>query len=102
MKSGTQLGRQIRGGRDLDELLSAALSRAVTVAEDRDSLGGSDHLDFDVSSLGHQSLGEEPVVAEAGCSFGGAGAQGALDLGGRRDDADPASAPTGQGLDDDA
>jgi hypothetical protein len=62
-----QLGVEVRGGRDLDHLLVAALHRAVALVEVDDvALGVGEDLHLDVARVDHRLLEEHGGVAERG------------------------------------
>ena len=70
---GALLRRDAGRGRFLDDLLVAALHRAVALAEvDRVALAVGEHLDFDVARVLEELLHVDLIVAERGLGFGSA------------------------------
>ncbi len=68
---GALLGADARRRRFLDDLLVAALHRAVALAEmDRVALAVGEHLDFDVARVLEELLHVDLIVAERGLRFG--------------------------------
>mmetsp|Transcript_15979 Transcript_15979/g.37862 ORF Transcript_15979/g.37862 Transcript_15979/m.37862 type:complete len:629 (-) Transcript_15979:82-1968(-) len=67
-----QLGREVPRGRDLDDLLVAALDGAVTLPQvDRAALAVAEDLDLDVTGAVDEALDENGAVAEGGLRLGG-------------------------------
>ena len=99
VQGGTDVVGQRRRRRDLDELLTAPLRRAVAVAEHHGAPTVAEHLDLDVSCVREQLLDVDGVVAERRAGLGGAQAHRRLE--GRRvgDRAHPPPASPGQRLD---
>ena len=63
---GTRLRVEQRARRFLDDLLVAALDRALALAEmDHVAVLVAQHLDFDVARIGDELLDEDAIVAEA-------------------------------------
>ena len=89
-----------RRGRLLDDLLVAALQRALALAEVDDvAVGVAEHLDLDVARALEVALDEHAVVAEAGQRLAPGRGQRRLEARRRRDDAHPLAAAAGRGLD---
>ena len=77
-----QARRQRRAGRDLDQLLVAALDRAFALAEvDEAAVPVAKDLDLDVARAGDQALGVERTVAEGARRLRPAAGEGLGDLG---------------------
>ena len=93
------LPAQQRGGGLLDDLLVAALDRAVA---DADRPGGAvavgDHLHLDVTGAGHQSLEEHGAVAERAQGLVAGALVGVLEVGRGVHPADAATTATSGGL----
>ena len=67
---GAKLGRHGRRRRLLDQLLVAALDRAIAFAEvDDRALLVAEHLHFDVAGADERALDQEPSVAESACGL---------------------------------
>ena len=78
-EAGAQRGRDDGGWALLDDLLVAALERALALAEmDRVAMGVGDHLDLEVAGPREEALDEHAVVAEAGLGLPPGGVEGAL------------------------
>ena len=78
---GAQLVRQRRGRTLLDELLVAALHRALALAErEHAALAVAEHLDLDVARADDRPLDVERAVGEARLGLGGRHAEGGLEL----------------------
>ena len=61
-------GVEVRGGRDLDDLLVAALDAAVALTEVDDVASlVAEHLHLDVADCVDELLDVQPTVAERGC-----------------------------------
>ena len=91
---------EARRRRLLDELLVAALERAVTLAEGDDvTVGVADELDLDVTGRPDLALQVDGAVAERRAGLGRSGRQGRGQLVGRRDPAHAPSPATGGRLD---
>src|SRR5699024_1503169 len=96
------LGRQPRGGGLFDELLVAALGRAVAIADGHDApLPVADDLDLDVARPLQVLLDEAFGPAEGLGRLTGGRIEGGGDLGQLVDDPHPAPATAVGGLDDD-
>ncbi len=97
-----QLGIEIRGRGELDDLLVAALHRAVALVQVDDVavLVGED-LHLDVPRVDHGLFQEDGGIAEGGVCLAGGGFDGLAQLGGFGDPAHAASAATGDSLDED-
>ena len=94
------LGRQGRGGGDLDHLLVAALEGALPLAEVDAGAGSvAEHLDLEVAGGGEEALDIDRRVAEGALGLGAAAGPGFLDLGGLAHHAHAAAAAAGDGLD---
>ena len=76
---GTDVVGQSRRRRDLDELLTAPLRRAVPVAEHHGAAAVAEHLDLDVACVREQPLDVDGVVTERRAGLGGAQAHGRLE-----------------------
>ena len=96
------LWRDDRRGRFLEDLLVAALQRAVALAEvDRVAVAVAEHLEFDVARVGEIFLHVDGVVAERRARFGRCLAHQAFELVFVRHDLHAAAAAAGCGLDQD-
>ncbi len=74
--------RQRRAGRDLDQLLVAALDCALPLAEvGKPAVPVAENLHLDVAGAGDQALGVECAVAEGACGLRPAADEGVGDLG---------------------
>ena len=88
-----------RRGRDLDELLVAALHRAVAFPEMADVAGAvADHLHLDMAGCGQQLLDIEIAIAEGLARFRTAAREGLVDLLQVLDGPHAAAAAAGNGL----
>ncbi len=91
---------QTRRRRFLEQLLVAALDRAVAFAErDQRAVAVAQQLDLDVASRADLALQVDRPVAEGGQRFGGACGQRGRQLRRGRDPAHAASSPAGRCLD---
>ena len=89
-----------RGGRLLDELLVAALHRAVALAEvDHVAVRVGEHLHLDVTWVLEVALDVDRRVAEVRPALAARGGKRRLDLAGRAHDLHTAAAAPGRGLD---
>ena len=96
----TELRRDRRGRRLLDELLVAPLNRAVPLAEvDDGAVGVGEHLHLDVPGVLEEPLDVDRVVREIGLALAARGGERALGLVGRADDLEALASPAGGGLD---
>ena len=95
-----QVGAERGAGRDLDQLLIAALDGAFALADvgHRAVLVGGD-LHFDVARAGDEALDEQCAVAESGLRLARAALEGVGDLIGLRHRAHAPSAAAGDRLD---
>ena len=85
-----------RRGRLLDDLLVAALDRAVADAErPRGAVAVGDQLHLDVAGAGDQALEEDGAVAEGPERLVAGALEGVLEVGGRGDHPDAAATATG-------
>src|SRR5690606_7601750 len=92
-------GGEHRGGRLLDDLLVAALHRAVAHAQrPRGALAVGDHLHLDVAGAGDQALREDGAAAEGAGGPPAGALVGVGEFGLVGDDADAAAAAAGGGL----
>ena len=93
--------RRDRGRRSLlDELLVAALNRAVALAQmDDGAVGVGEHLDLDVPGVLEEALHVDRVVGEVRLALAARRGQRALGLLGRADHLEPLASPAGGGLD---
>ncbi len=99
---GAQLGCRRRRRRFLDQLLMAALDRAVALAEMNDrALLVAEHLDLDVPRAEKRALEEEPPVAESALGLGVRGRERGFQPVGLAHDAHAASPASGGGFDHD-
>ena len=81
-RSAREARRQRRAGRDLDQLLVAALDRAFALAEVGEAaVPVAKDLDLDVAGAGDQALGVERTVAEGARRLRPAAGEGLGDLG---------------------
>ncbi len=88
-----RLGRERHRRRLLDELLVAALNRALALAErEHAALGVAEHLDLDVAGRDERTLEVERSVSERGLGLRARGAVGGLEIRRRVDDAHPLAA----------
>ena len=95
-----QLRRDGGGGGLLDDLLVAALERALALAEVDDvAVRVADHLHLDVAGAGEEALDEHAVAAEARQRLPPGRGQRLLEITGAVDDAHSAAAAAGRGLD---
>ena len=93
------LGAQQRRGGLLDDLLVAALDRAVAHAErPGGAVAVGDQLHLDVAGAGDQPLEEDGAVAERPQRLVAGALVGVLEVGGRGDHPDAAAAAAGGGL----
>ena len=91
-----------RGRRLLDELLVAALDRAVALAEmDDGSVPVGEHLHLDVTRVVEVALDVDGRVGEVRLPFAASGLERALDLVRRGDDLEALPSAAGRGLDRD-
>ena len=98
--AGAERLAQLRAGRDLDDLLVAALHAALALAQVADAAAAvADDLDLDVARAGDQLLHVDRVVAEGGLGLGAAAGVGLGDGAGLLDDPHPAAAAARHGLD---
>ena len=94
---------EVGAGRQLDDLLAAALDRAFALAERGDAaLSVAHDLNLDVARPGDQTLGIEGAVAEGRLRFGRGAREGLVDLAFLRDDPHATAAAARDRLDDDA
>ena len=94
---------QVRAGRQLDDLLAAALQGAFALAQRRDAaLAVTDDLHLDVARLAHQPLGIESAVAEGRLRLGRRTREGIGDVAFVRDQPHAAPAAAGDRLERDA
>ena len=97
----TRRGVEVRRGRDLDDLLVAALHRAVALEQVQHGAGGvGEHLHLDVPRVDHGLLEVERRVAEGGVGLALGRLEGLAQGGGVVDAAHPAPAAAGDGLDE--
>ena len=95
-------GSDDRRRRFLEDLLVAALERAVALAEvDRVALAVAEHLEFDVARVGEIFFHVDGVVAEGRAGFGRRLAHQAFELVFGLDHLHPAPAAARCGLDQD-
>ena len=93
---------EVRRGSDLDDLLVAALHRAVPLEEVHRLAGGiREDLHLDVPRTNDRLLEEHPRVAEGGARLAHRLGDGGRQLARRLDTAHAASAAAGDGLDED-
>ena len=94
-----QLGGKAACGGKLDQLLALALEAALPVAEDRHGARSvARDLDLDMARALDQRFGIEPPVAECRLRLRAAAGERLCGLAGVADDADPAAAAAGDGL----
>ena len=102
-RGGDPIARRVAqpgAGRQLDDLLVAALQAALALAQVRDAaLAVADDLHLDVPRPRDQPLHEDGVVAEGGARLGLGARVGLLDLAGVRHDAHAPAAAAGDRLD---
>ena len=97
-----QLLVDVRAGRLLDELLVAALDRAVALAEvDRVAVRVGEDLDLDVARVGQVALEVDGRVAEELLALARGALEGLLELGLVQRDAEALAAAAARGLDGD-
>ena len=92
---------ETRAGRDLDELLVAALDAALALPEGDRRRPVAEHLHLDVPRRREQDLDVETIVAKGGPRFGPAAQPGRVEFVGRAHDAHAAPAAAGERLHDD-
>src|SRR5205807_6958171 len=91
----TRLRVEGRRGRLLDQLLVAALDRALALAEREDTaVDVAEHLDLDVPRGRDRLLEVERPVAEGGLRLGGRAVEGGLELVGSGDETHALPAPS--------
>ena len=91
-----------RGGGLLDQLLVAALDRAVALAEvDDGAVLVGEHLDLDVARVGQVALEVDGVVGEELLALARGALEGVLELGLLQRDAEALAAAAARGLDGD-
>ena len=96
-----QRWREAGRGRDLDQLLVAALQRAVALPQVRDGAGAvADDLHFDVAGARQQLLDVDIAVAERAARLGLAARVGLVEIIAGEHDAHAAPAAAGDRLDD--
>ena len=101
-RSGPELVVDRRRGRFLDELLVAALDRALALAEvDDGAVRVGEHLHLDVARILQVALDVDGCVREVRLALSPGRLEGALDLVGGLDDLQALAAPAGRGLDRD-
>ena len=83
---------ELRGGGLLEELLIAALDRAVTLADVQDPLAVREELDLDVPAPGHVALQVDGAVLEGAACLGHRQLEGEGELAGMGDEPHPAPA----------
>ncbi len=94
-----QLRVERRRRRLLDELLVAALDRALALAERQHAaLRVAEHLHLDVARRDERLLEVEVAVAERGLRLGGRGLEGVVELGRVGDEPHPLAAAAGRRL----
>ena len=98
VQCGADLLAQAGRGRLLDDLLVAALDRAVPLAEDQHSVGVADDLHLDVAAVLDVRLDEDGAVAERRRRLGLGGGDLAGQLREGAHDPHPPAAATGGGL----
>ena len=97
-----RVGVEVGRGRDLDDLLVAALERAVALVEVDDLAGAvGEHLDLDVPRVDHGLLEVERRVAEGRLGLALGGLERVAQALGRLDPAHAAAAATADRLDED-
>ncbi len=79
-----QVGIEAWGGRDLDDLLMAALERAVALPDMARGLAVARHLHLDMPRIGHERFDIDSIIAEARLRFGPAARIGFFELRRRR------------------
>ena len=90
---------EVRRGRDLDDLLEAALHAALALAQRGDGAGAiAEDLHLDVARTRDQLLDIELVAAEGGARLGAAALEGGLDLLGAQHHAGAAPPPPASAL----
>ena len=90
-----------RGRRLLDDLLVAALDRALPLGQRDDvAVGVAEHLDLDVAAALDVALAEHGAVAERRRRLALGGGERVVELGGRAHDAHAAPAAAGRRLDE--
>ena len=96
-----ELGVEVGGGRDLDDLLVPPLDRAVALEEvDHVALAVGEDLHLDVARVDHGLLDEDGRVAEGALGLAHAGLDGLPQVRLLVDPAHAAPAATGDGLDE--
>ncbi len=96
-----QAGVEAGTGRDLHDLLVAALQRAIALPDMAGGLAVARDLDLDVAGARHERFGIDLVVAERSLGFRAAARVGGFQFVFLGHDAHAAAAPAGDRLDDD-
>jgi hypothetical protein len=99
---GAGLGGHARRGGLLDDLLVAALERAVALEEVDDiAVGVAEDLDLDMAGVGDELLDQDGGVAEGGSGLAAGRGEGGVEVAGVVDAAHALAAAAGDGLDED-